>query len=151
LSFVNKIHFRVNHLEKEQKPIVLTVAEKQETEKFEDYDIVNTSNLHEENDWTDVTPPTWAHEIPKEWNDKCFQASNNLTVRLTPENAQIGQTISYQTKKSIEYGKIFNIKPTYVEIRRLAKQSDGSFVLHPKPMCKASGNKPAFSRVITII
>ena len=142
--FLNKIHFRVTCLEKEQTPIVTA-------EKFEDYDIVNTSNLHEENDWTDVTTPEWAHEIPKEWNDKCFQASNNLTIRLTPENAQIGQTISYKTKKSIEYGKITCIKPTYVEIRRLAKQGDGSFVLHQKPICKASGNKPAFSRVITIV
>ena len=142
--FLNKIHFCVTHLEKEQKPVVTA-------EKFEDYDIVNASNLYEDNDWTDVTTPAWANVIPQEFNDKCIKASNKRGMRLTPENATIGQTISYQTKKSIEYGKIINIKPTYVEIRRLAKQADGSFIEHIKPICKASGNKPAFTRVITII
>lgn len=70
--------------------------------------------------------------------------------RLSFENAKLGMVISYATKKSVEYGKITAIKPTYVEIMRL-QQNNGSFVPHKVAMCKASKNKPAFQRMISII
>jgi hypothetical protein len=71
--------------------------------------------------------------------------------RLSFENAKLGMVISYATKKSVEYGKIVAIKPTYVEIMRLQQQNNGSFVPHKVAMCKASKNKPAFQRMISII
>lgn len=71
--------------------------------------------------------------------------------RLSIENAKLGMVISYATKKSVEYGKITAIKPTYVEIMRLQQQNNGSFVPHKVAMCKASKNKPAFQRLISII
>lgn len=71
--------------------------------------------------------------------------------RLSFENAKLGMVISYATKKSVEYGKITAIKPTYVEIMRLQQQNNGSFVPHKVAMCKASKNKPAFQRMISII
>ena len=71
--------------------------------------------------------------------------------RLSFENAKLGMVISYATKKSTEYGKITAIKPTYVEITRLQQQNNGSFVPHKVAMCKASKNKPAFQRLISIV
>jgi hypothetical protein len=71
--------------------------------------------------------------------------------RLSFENAKLGMVISYATKKSVEYGKITAIKPTYVEIMRLQQQDNGSFVPHKVAMCKASKNKPAFQRLISIV
>jgi hypothetical protein len=148
-NIISKIHFRVNHVEKSSEKVV-DIEQKQEAEKCVDYDVVNCSNLDDYKDWTDITTPSWAYITPKDWDIKC-RPVNKSGMRLTLENAEIGQTISYQTKKSVEYGKITSIKPTYVEITRLAKKADGSFVLHEKPVCKASGNKPAFTRVITIV
>jgi len=80
-------------------------------------------------------------------------APSNATVpeRLSFENAKLGMVISYSTKKSVEYGKITAIKPTYVEIMRLQQQNNGSFVPHKVAMCKASKNKPAFQRLISIV
>jgi hypothetical protein len=71
--------------------------------------------------------------------------------RLSFENAKLGMIISYATKKSVEYGKITAIKPTYVEITRLQKKDTGSFVPHKVAVCKASKNKPAFQRMISIV
>jgi hypothetical protein len=71
--------------------------------------------------------------------------------RLSFENAKIGMIISYATKKSVEYGKITAIKPTYVEITRLKKMDNESFVPHNVVICKASKNKPAFQRMISIV
>lgn len=71
--------------------------------------------------------------------------------RLSFENAKLGMVISYATKKSVEYGKITAIKPTYVEIMRLQQQTNGSFVPHKVAICKASKNKPAFQRLISIV
>jgi hypothetical protein len=76
---------------------------------------------------------------------------STVQERLSIENAKLGMVISYATKKSVEYGKITAIKPTYVEIMRLQQQNDGSFVPHKVAMCKASKNKPAFQRMISIV
>ena len=76
---------------------------------------------------------------------------STVQERLSIENAKFGMVISYATKKSVEYGKITAIKPTYVEIMRLQQQNDGSFVPHKVAMCKASKNKPAFQRMISIV
>lgn len=145
---LNKIHFRVKRVEKEA---AIEPKPEQETEKYYEYDIVNTSNLYEDNEWTNITMHSMDNVIPKETNFKCKNAVENSGMRLTPNNAKIGQIISYKTKKCIEYGEITKIYPTYVDIVRLIKNKDGSFTLHSKPMCKASGNKPAFTRVITLV
>jgi hypothetical protein len=145
---LSKIHFRVKPIEKE---VAIVAKPEQETEKYYEYDIVNTSNLYEDNEWTNITMQPLDTVIPKETNFKCKKSVENSGMRLTTDNAKIGQIISYKTKKSIEYGEITKIYPTYVDIARLTKNKDGSFVLHSKPMCKASGNKPAFTRVITLI
>lgn len=78
-------------------------------------------------------------------------AKATVPERLSFENAKLGMVISYATKKSVEYGKITAIKPTYVEIMRLQQQTNGSFVPHKVVICKASKNKPAFQRLISII
>jgi hypothetical protein len=78
-------------------------------------------------------------------------AKATVQERLSFENAKLGMVISYATKKSVEYGKITAIKPTYVEIMRLQQQDNGSFVPHKVAMCKASKNKPAFQRLISIV
>ena len=71
--------------------------------------------------------------------------------RLTATNAKLGMIITYSTKRVVEYGKITAIKPAHVEITRLQKQSDGSFLQHKVAICKASQNKPTFQRLISII
>jgi len=76
---------------------------------------------------------------------------STVQERLSFENAKLGMVISYATKKSVEYGKIVAIKPTYVEITRLQKKDTGSFVPHNVAVCKASKNKPAFQRMISIV
>jgi hypothetical protein len=147
-QILTKIHFRVKTIQKET---VIAPQPKQETDKYYEYDIVNTSNLYEDNEWTDITTQAWDSVVPKETNVECKKSVDNSGMRLTHQNAKIGQIISYKTKKCIEYGEITKIYPTYVDIVRLTKNKDGSFTLHSKPMCKASGNKPAFTRVITIL
>ena len=78
-------------------------------------------------------------------------STSTVPERLSFENAKLGMVISYATKKSVEYGKITAIKPTYVEIMRLEQQNNRSFVPHKVAMCKASKNKPAFQRLISIV
>ena len=147
-TFLNKIHFHVKPIDKKQKNVY---EQKNEIDKHEEYDIVNSSYTNDYYDWTDIGTQTWSQVLPKEWEQKSEKPTVRANDRLTVENAKIGQIISYQTKKSVEYGRIIQIKPNFVEIERLAKQSDGSYSAHPKAVCKASNNKPAFSRVITII
>lgn len=159
-SFIHKVHFRITSVKKDNTDMVKKfndVIEQKETPQYHDYDIVNSSNVNDfsaadywenadcdccklcdyEKDWTDVTPPSMVETF---W-----------PIRLSYDNAEIGQTIMYNTKKGVEYGKITQIYPTYVDIIRLMKNKDGSFAPHSKPICKASGNKPAFTRVITIV
>jgi len=154
-SFIHKVHFRVTTVKKDNIDIVQKtndVIQQKETLQYDDYDIVNSANVHEfgpydywetadycnfceyEKDWTDVTP---------QCKSETFEPK-----RLTYDNAEIGQTIMYNTKKGIEYGKITNINPKYVNIERLIKNTDGSFAPHPKPICKTTQNKPAFTRLI---
>jgi hypothetical protein len=80
-----------------------------------------------------------------------LSSTSTVPERLSIENAKLGMVISYATKKSVEYGKIVAIKPTYVEITRLQQQDNGSFVPHKVAVCKASKNKPAFQRLISIV
>ena len=126
-----------------------------ETDKSNEYDVVNTSQIYEFPESTEVNTPEWAKIPPKEWNCIPTKSYNYISdfsnKRLTCENARLGQIVYYETKKNREYGKIVDIKPKYVEVERLMKQSDGAFVKHSKPVCKASGNKPAFTRIITIL
>jgi hypothetical protein len=147
-QILNKIHFRVKAIEKEA---AIAPKTEQEIDKYYEYDIVNTSNLYEDTEWTDISIQACDNPIPKESNIKSKKSVENSGMRLTPQNAKIGQIISYKTKKCVEYGEITKIYPTYVDIVRLTKNKDDSFTLHSKLMCKASGNKPAFSRVITIV
>lgn len=159
-SFIHKVHFRVTSVKKDNTVIaekLNDVIEQKEMPQYDDYDIVNSGNVHEfgasdywetadcdcckfyeyEKDWTDVTPRS--------------KSETSEPKRLTYDNAEIGQTIMYNTKKGVEYGKIKGIYPTYVDIIRLMKNKDGSFISHPKPVCKVSANKPAYTRVITIV
>ena len=150
-QILNKIHFRVKPIEKEA---AIAPKTEQEIDKYYEYDIVNTSNLYEDTEWTewtDITKQACDNPIPKESNIKSKKSVENSGMRLTHQNAKIGQIISYKTKKCVEYGEITKIYPTYVDIVRLTKNKDGLFTLHSKLMCKASGNKPAFTRVITLV
>jgi hypothetical protein len=145
-TFLYKIHFHV-------KPTKTIIASEQSNKPKmpTEYDIVNSTVNNDYYDWTEIANSDWAQDLPEQWTEKNQKSSNNSSIRLTPENAKIDQIISYQTKKSVEYGRIIQIKPTYVEIVRLAKNTEGSFYIHPKTVCKASNNKPAYTRVITII
>jgi len=126
-----------------------------ESDKSNEYDVVNTSQIYEFPESVEIATPKWAEIPPKEWNSIPTKSYNVISdfsnKRLTCENAKLGQIIYYETKKNTEYGKIVDIKSKYVEVERLMKQSNGAFVKHSKPVCKASGNKPAFTRVITIL
>ena len=126
-----------------------------ESDKSNEYDVVNTSQIYEFPESVELATPKWAKIPPKEWNSIPTKSYNYISdfsnKRLTCENAKLGQIVYYETKKNREYGKIVDIKPKYVEVERLMKQSDGAFVKHSKPVCKASGNKPAFTRIITIL
>jgi hypothetical protein len=73
------------------------------------------------------------------------------SVRLTFENAKVGMIISYATKKGTEYAKVTKVCPEYVETLRLKKDSEDHYTEHKVSVCKASQNKPAYTRVITIL
>lgn len=88
---------------------------------------------------------------PEQVSSPTTPTKATVQERLSFENAKLGMIISYATKKSVEYGKITAIKPTYVEIMRLQKMDTGSFVQHNVAVCKASKNKPAFQRMISIV
>jgi len=151
-SVIDKLRFRVKVDECDNVLVTDGFEHMQnpETDKSNEYDIVNTANIYEVPEWTEITTPQWANVLPKEW-DATDLSGEISGKRLTPQNAKVGQYVSYQTKKGTEYGKILDIQPNYVEVERLMKKSDGSFTTHTKPMCKVSGNKPAFTRVITIL
>jgi len=71
--------------------------------------------------------------------------------RLTFNNASVGMIITYKTKKGTEYGKIKKVCNDFVEIDRIKRLDDNNYIPHKVPMCKVSQNKPAFTRVITIV
>jgi hypothetical protein len=154
---IDKIRFRIQPIKSDN--VLETEGfehiEIAETDKSNEYDVVNTSQIYEFPEYVEVETPKWANIPPKEWNTIPTKAYNYISdfsnKRLTHENARLGQIVWYVTKKSTEYGKIVDIKPKYIEVERLIKQSNGVFVKHGKPICKASGNKPAFTRVITIL
>ena len=73
------------------------------------------------------------------------------SVRLTYENAKVGMIISYATKKGTEYAKVTKVSQEYVETLRLKKDSEGRYTEHKVSVCRASQNKPAFTRVINIL
>jgi hypothetical protein len=103
-----------------------------------------------------ITVQREAEPEPEAESEYVYVSSNAPTKatvqeRLSFENAKLGMVISYATKKSVEYGKITTIKPTYVETTRLQQQNNGSFVPHKVAVCKASKNKPAFQRLISIV
>jgi hypothetical protein len=94
----------------------------------------------------------WAYILPEEFKEKIDKVETELKGhRLTNKNAKIDMIISYSTKKGIEYGRISKITETSVETDRLKKDKDGKFVPHHVGICKSSGNKPMFTRVITIV
>lgn len=94
----------------------------------------------------------WAYILPEEFKEKIDKQETELKgMRLTSKNAKVDMIISYSTKKGIEYGRITKITDTFVEISRLKKDKDGYFVPHHIAICKSSGNKPMFTRVITIV
>ena len=72
-------------------------------------------------------------------------------IRLTYDNAKVGMIISYVTKKGREYAKITNVCKEYPETLRLKKDKSGNFTPHNVSMCKASKNKPEYTRLITIL
>lgn len=76
---------------------------------------------------------------------------NKVGERLTHDNACIGMVITYNTKKGVEYGKIKKVCDYFVEIDRLKRLDDNTYVPHKVQICKSSQNKPAFTRVITIV
>jgi hypothetical protein len=77
--------------------------------------------------------------------------AEKISERLTYDNAHVGMIITYSTKKGIEYAKITKVCKEFVETNRLKKDSDGKYIEHKVPMCKVSQNKPAYTRVITIL
>ena len=74
-----------------------------------------------------------------------------LSERLTYDNANVGMIITYATKKGTEYAKITKVCAEYVETLRLKKDTNGSYTEHKVLVCKASQNKPEYTRVITIL
>ena len=82
-------------------------------------------------------------------NNRTSTKSDNK--RLTSENAKVGMIITYATKKGTEYAKITKVCAEYVETLRLKKDTDGSYTAHKVSVCKASQNKPEYTRVITIL
>ena len=50
-----------------------------------------------------------------------------------------------------EYAKITKVCKEYPETLRLKKDKSGNFTPHNVCMCKASKNKPEYTRVISII
>ena len=72
-------------------------------------------------------------------------------MRLTCDNAKVGMIISYVTKKGKEYAKITKVCKEYVETLRLKKDKSGNYTPHNVSMCKTTQNKPAYTRVITIL
>ena len=71
--------------------------------------------------------------------------------RLTHNNAYPGMIITYNTKKGVEYGKIKKVCDYFVEIDRMKRLDDNTYIPHKVQICKSSQNKPAFTRVITIV
>jgi hypothetical protein len=94
----------------------------------------------------------WAYILPEEFKEKIEKYEKEVIGhRLTSDNAKVDMIISYVTKKGVEFGQISKITNSGVEITRLKKDKDGTFVPHHVAVCKSSGNKPMFTRVITII
>jgi len=94
----------------------------------------------------------WAYILPDEFKEKIDKYETEVRgKRLTFKNARVDMIISYSTKKGIEFGRISKISETGVEISRIKKDKDGKFVPHHVAVCKSSGNKPMFTRVITIV
>ena len=76
---------------------------------------------------------------------------NLIGMRLTKDNAQEGMIITYSTKKGKEWAKITKVCDDYVETIRLKNDKNGDFISHNVPICKISQNKPAYTRIITIV
>jgi hypothetical protein len=131
LDVLNKIHFKWTYDTNDQV--------KEDTKI--DTSVSNTDQLEE-----------WAYILPEEFKEKIEKSEAEFKgKRLTSTNAKVNMIISYATKKGIEYGRISKINETSVEIDRLKKDKDGKFIPHHIAVCKSSGNKPMFTRVITIV
>jgi hypothetical protein len=138
LDVLNKIHFKYTIDTNDQikdEPQTQAQAEAHKVSKMD------TAQLEE-----------WAYILPEEFKEKIDKYEMEVRgKRLTYKNAKVDMIISYSTKKGIEYGRISKISETGVEISRLKKDKDGKFVPHHVAICKSSGNKPMFTRVITIV
>jgi len=127
LEIINKIHFKWNIDTNDQ---INDDQPKVESKQLED----------------------WAYILPEEFKEKSDKIEKSLKgERLTYSNAKLDMIISYSTKKGTEFGRVIKINETGVEISRLKKDKDGNFVSHHIAVCKSSGNKPMFTRVITIL
>ena len=130
LDIMNKIHFKWNIDTNDQIQQNNDVQPKVESKQLED----------------------WAYILPEEFIEKSDKIEKSLKgERLTYSNAKLDMIISYSTKKGTEFGRVIKISETGVEISRLKKDKDGNFVPHHIAVCKSSGNKPMFTRVITIL
>ena len=130
LEIMNKIHFKWNIDTNDQIEKINDVQPKVESKQLED----------------------WAYILPEEFKEKSDKIEKSLKgERLTYSNANLDMIISYSTKKGTEFGRVIKISETGVEISRLKKDKDGNFVPHHIAVCKSSGNKPMFTRVITIL
>ena len=130
LEIMNKIHFKWNIDTNDQIEKINDVQPKVESKQLED----------------------WAYILPEEFKEKSDKIEKSLKgERLTYSNAKLDMIISYSTKKGTEFGRVIKISETGVEISRLKKDKDGNFVPHHIAVCKSSGNKPMFTRVITIL
>jgi len=115
-------------------------------------EVVKTCSIQKikEEKWVKVHPCDNDEPSPMEPSPK-VTTPHKSSERLTYNNAKVGMIISYSTKKGMEYAKITKVFKEYVDTLRLRKDTDGKFVEHKVSVCKVSQNKPAFTRVITIL
>jgi hypothetical protein len=109
----------------------------------------NTPKKNTQNDCENITVNNThqTHVLP--FSNVVTQKSD--VIRLTYDNAKVGMIISYVTKKGKEYAKITKVCKEYPETLRLKKDKSGNYIPHNVCMCKASKNKPEYTRVISII